>query len=334
MIESVSSNTHQYTHIGDTLPCYITILKNKLRKVYYLNYISIIIHGFSSIIMIYLLSINKNTYYVPYTMSYQSWESLKKTNITKYNCINEYGGRLFTNNHEEFCIFTKYYTIKCINYKDDYCFGLNLGYLVIFFHIASFVFQLCAIITDFTGPILGYKYESMIMLSKNPLRFIEYSISASIMLVSIAIVNGITNFDIIFSIAILSAVCQLCGLVVEYIKEIELKWLVYLIGWLQFGWAYTMIFLTFFRAMYNSYSKPPNFLYIIVYDLFFFYLSFGFVQFIELIYLTHLRCTEPCCKSNKLDPCIKEMMYITLSLISKTLLGWIIFFNVLINNNI
>ena len=87
----------------------------------------------------------------------------------------------------------------------------------------------------------------MIEDNKNPLRFIEYSFSASIMLISIALLNGVTDINLIVSIAVLTAACQLCGLAVEYVNELKIKWLLHLTGWLQFFWAYGIIGHAFFK---------------------------------------------------------------------------------------
>ena len=51
----------------------------------------------------------------------------------------------------------------------------------------------------------------MIDNNKNPLRFIEYSFSASIMLIAIALLNGVTDINLITSIGVLTAACQLCA---------------------------------------------------------------------------------------------------------------------------
>ena len=48
---------------------------------------------------------------------------------------------------------------------------------------------------------------------------IEYSFSASIMLIAIALLNGVTDINLITSIAVLTSSCQLCGLAVEFIKD-------------------------------------------------------------------------------------------------------------------
>jgi hypothetical protein len=101
--------------------------------------------------------------------------------------------------------------------------------------LLSFFFQLLAAITDYTGSIFGYKYSEMIEEGRNPLRFIEYSFSASIMLISIALLNGVTDINLITSIAVLTAACQLCGLAVEFVDQIRIKWFIaFKTGWLQF----------------------------------------------------------------------------------------------------
>ena len=186
----------------------------------------------------------------------------------------------------------------------------------------SFLFQLLASITDYIGPIFGYQYSKMVENGKNPLRFIEYSFSASIMLISIALLNGVTDINLITSIAILTSACQLCGLVVEFLENIALKWLLHFTGWLQFIWAYGIIGHAFFKSIEvakdNSTPGPPSFVYVIVIALFLLYSSFGFVQLFELIY------------HNNFDPFKKEKAYIILSLTAKLLLGWMIFSNVLI----
>jgi len=52
------------------------------------------------------------------------------------------------------------------------------------------------------------------------------------MLISIALLNGVTDINLITSIAVLTAACQLCGLAVEYVNELKIKWLLHLTGWL------------------------------------------------------------------------------------------------------
>ena len=107
----------------------------------------------------------------------------------------------------------------------------------------------------------------MINKSKNPLRFIEYSFSASIMLIAIALLNGVTDVNLITSIAVLTSACRLCGLAVEFIENYKIKVMLHFTGWLQFCWAYGIIGHAFFKSIEAadiSGTGPPNFVYVIV----------------------------------------------------------------------
>jgi hypothetical protein len=279
------------------------------------NYFAIFGHFASAIAMIALLN-GKQSFIIPYTETFAKWNS-KESNSS---C--PIGSRGFNTTEQEFCITTVTTPVSCDN---DICYGIDLGWLIISFHILSFTFQLAAEVSNWIGPILGYKYDTMIENNKNPLRFIEYSFSASIMLIAIAILNGVTDINLITSIAILTAACQLCGLAVEFVDDSRMKWLLHFIGWLQFAWAYGIIFHAFFRSIKSSNDNnvpgPPNFVYVIVILLFLLYSSFGFVQLIELIL------------GDNFNKYTKEKSYVVLSLTAKLLLGWMIFSNVLVLSN-
>tara|TARA_B100000963_G_scaffold12624_2_gene9739 strand:- start:925 stop:1824 length:900 start_codon:yes stop_codon:yes gene_type:complete len=278
------------------------------------NYFAIMGHLVSAITMI-ALYIPKNSLIIPYTESYLEWDKVNS------NTTCPLGSRSFDTSDGDFCIGTITEPVSCDD--DNNCYGIDLGWLIISFHLLSFVFQSFAAVTNWTGPIFGYMYSDMIDRSKNPLRFIEYSFSASIMLIAIALLNGVTDINLITSIAVLTSSCQLCGLAVEYVEDVRIKRLLHFNGWLQFCWAYGIIGHAFFKsieaAQDNSGTGPPNFVYVIVIVLFLLYASFGFVQLYEL-------CAE-------LGPYTKEKAYVLLSLTAKLLLGWMIFSNVLLLSN-
>lgn len=286
----------------------------------YYNYLAIIGHFISFFAMTVLYTtVSESNVVIPYTETFQKWEHIEQ------NATCPLGSRPFDTSDGNFCIMSSTQPIDCNN--ENECYGIDLGWLVISFHVLSFLFQLIAALTDVVKqPICGYRYSEMIPKSTNPLRFIEYGISASVMLVAIALLNGITDINLVVSIAVLTCACQLCGLVVEYTKDIVLKWLLHFTGWLQFACAYGIIFSAFFKSIENSPEDagPPNFVYIIVVALFLLYSSFGFVQLVELCYLS---CDK------RINPYSKEVSYVILSLIAKSLLGWMIFSNVLIFSN-
>ncbi len=280
---------------------------------YVMNIWAIFGHLISATIMTYLY-INTSSLVIPYTESYLEWKQLEENST----CV--IGSRQFNTSDGDFCIGTVTKPVSC---DGDDCYGIDLGWMIISFHILSFVFQTFAALTEYTGPLCGYKYSEMIERSKNPLRFIEYSFSASIMLISIALLNGVTDINLITSIGVLTSACQLCGLAVEYIDDRRIKWLMHITGWLQFCWAYGIIGHAFFKSIEaandSSGVGPPSFVYVIVVALFLLYASFGFVQLAELI--------------TDIKPTIKEKSYVILSLSAKLLLGWMIFSNVLILGN-
>lgn len=327
------------TEDEDVTPGYIVI-----------NWIAIAGHLISALVMVAFLAMYGSVQ-IAYTESYLQWNKVNST----ANCTD--GARkLNTSTNGAFCVEP---TTSAINCSGGECDGLDLGALVVSFHVLSFLFQGVAALSDPCDGFLGYKYSDMIKEGKNPLRFIEYSISASIMLMCIALLNGVTDINLIASIAVLTAACQLCGLVVEYIEDIRLQWLIHLTGWLQFGCAYGIIVHAFVKAS-NAVEgiEPPDFVYAIVLALFLLYSSFGIVQMTELFCKTKRcsgccdffssedppedRCTtigckpggcRTCCpavrKNKQCNPIYKEMVFVTLSLGAKLVLGWLIFTNVL-----
>ena len=361
---------------------------DELQPFQILNIAAVAGHGLSALVMFIYYS-QEEDFTLPTTETYLKWNRL---NTTSQTCTGA-GRRLNTTNNGEFCI-APYTGQVC-----DDC-GIDLGVLIIFFHLLSFFFQGLALATDYTNltslcfgdtwlgyqldksddwegnnfwgeeldqGCLGYKYKVMIEKGKNPLRFFEYSISAAIMLVAIGLLNGVTDINLIASIAVLTSTCQICGLVVEYLDKIELKWILHFNGWFTFLCAYGIIVHAFSKAASAVEGvEPPDFVYVIVLVLFLLYGCFGFVQFIELTCETRLCtfifckfCKEdsgspwcPACriteeqdvvecnrnilrkkkiKKSKCNPKYKEMVYVTLSLGSKLVLGWLIFTNILIN---
>ena len=168
------------------------------------------------------------------------------------------------------------------------------------------------------------------------------------MLMIIALINGIIDIHLLFCIGVLTASCQLCGMVVEYIddKSIGLKWINHLNGWLTFCsayWCITRAFIASSEAVDGV--SPPYFVYLIVLLLFLLYASFGMVQLVELMCITKWMNIGECCKcfvretdsvwcpslrkDEKCNPLYKEMVYVTLSLGAKMVLGWMLFVNIL-----
>ena len=249
-----------------------------------INWAAVTGHLAASIIFTVLYSDGRPNLEIGYTESFLQWvriENQTYNNVilkNKSSCaaLEPEGRPLSTAENGDFCIVP---TTESVGY------GLDLGWLIIAFHFLSFFFQALAGVTDCCkNGCCGYKYSAMIESGRNPLRFVEYSISASIMLICIAFVNGVTDVNLIAAIAVLTACCQLCGLVVEYMEVgSRLKWVLHLTGWIQFLCAYGIITHAFFKSVFAVDGvEPPSFVYAIVFALFALYASFGGVQLTEL----------------------------------------------------
>lgn len=315
---------------------------------FWINWLAILGHLINSIVMMAIYA-NRDSLGITYTENVLEW---KRSNGTCSSTSRE----LETANNGKFCIGPVQNTFDC---DGDPC-ALDYGWMIISFHLLSFVFQLAAALTDCCKKgVLGYRYSNMISEGRNPLRFVEYSISASIMLMIIALINGIIDIHLLFCIAVLTASCQLCGLVVEYIEDINMKWVNHLNGWLTFCsayWCITRAFVASAEAVDGV--SPPDFVYVIVLILFLLYASFGLVQLIELMCITKWMnfkinwfwvcprwCGGGCCQcferetdskwcpsireKDRCNPLYKEMVFVTLSLGAKMVLGWMLFVNIL-----
>lgn len=208
--------------------------------------------------------------------------------------------------------------------------------------------------------LCGFRYKESIASGQNYLRFIEYSFSASIMLIAIALLNGVFDINLIACIAVLTAATQICGVITEYFLALDadrfflMACISHATGWLLFGCAYGVIFHAYFKsALDDPDVQPPWFVTLIVLLIFGFYSIFGVVQ------LTELCCLKPmfkgCCslcdnnrscrtvKKSNIDGRItnvkrcnyqcKEMSYVIMSLASKLSLGWLIYTNFLIRSD-
>ena len=231
-----------------------------------------------------------------------------------------------------------------------------------FFDIASsYLSQLRCSCKGICGTSLcGFRYKESVASGQNYLRFIEYSFSASIMLIAIALLNGVFDINLIACIAVLTAATQICGIISEYFLAQDadrffiMACISHATGWLLFFCAYGVIFHAFIRSATDDPDvQPPDFVWVIVFLIFGFYGIFGAVQLAELC------CLKPmfkgCCslcdnnrfcrtvKESNIDGQItkvkrcnyqcKEMSYVIMSLASKLSLGWLIYTNFLIRSD-
>jgi len=155
---------------------------------------------------------------------------------------------------------------------------LDVRYLIFGFFLLSSSFQaLEALAGDYQGPRL--------------IRFVEYSISSSVMILAIAIQVGLTDiyilvamFTLMFTTNILGLIAELlCYLAETGIGSIYLWILPHSLGWVTCIVAYAPLLDAYLSSTRCSDRSPPGFVNVIVFVEFFMFISFGFVQIYSLV---------------------------------------------------
>jgi hypothetical protein len=217
---------------------------------------------------------------------------------------------------------------------------LSLHWLIVGFHSLSFLFQFLPVIIDPDSPCyitLGCKYPYKKLVEdygRNPLRFVEYAISAAIMLICIALLTGIRDGNLLLMIGILCAACQMMGLMAEYSDGFP-RAVAHFTGWMSLMTAYGVIWAYYIIAAYQAgENKAPAFVHAIVISMFVLFNTFGIIQ------LTQFYCKNDrflLWKGNFVTRRFydivgkeAELSYVAMSLIAKTVLGWVIYAQVLV----
>lgn len=215
---------------------------------------------------------------------------------------------------------------------------LSLWWLVIAFHLLSFVFQAFAMF-GWTCKccksewVRSYKDE-VEKDGTNMLRMIEYSISATLMQISIALVLGVWERLAIIGIGFLTVVCMICGLIAEQLRtaNLAMAWTAHFTGWLAMAGVWTVLGRQFMYTVSQSDNDPPEFVYAIVIVIAVLYLGFGLVQTVQLVLGGDVVMYKAKCCKKEYDYSQNEaieLTYCVMSIVSKTFLGWMIFANAL-----
>jgi hypothetical protein len=164
-------------------------------------------------------------------------------------------------------------------------------------------------------------YNRMLAREQNFARWMEYSISASLMMVLIAMITGVTDFGALLAIFGVNTAMILFGAVQEMMdrpSKGNVNWWPYIFG--CFAGAIPWIIVTI--NIWSSEDRgegPPTFVYGIILSLFLLFNTFS----VNMV-LQYKRVGK--WKSYVYG----EKVYIVLSLVAKTLLAWQIFANTLI----
>jgi len=152
----------------------------------------------------------------------------------------------------------------------------------------------------------------------NLLRYSEYFFSSSLVYWVIASQAGITDLRSLLSLSLTNSAMMLLGYVIEKrfaegASQGELL-ILSLTAWTMFLATWIPVLMSFFTSVTDNPETPPA-VYSVVLVLFFLFASFGLLQ---VLYLGGL------VKDYKQV----ELGYIVLSLVSKSLLAWIVWFGI------
>lgn len=197
----------------------------------------------------------------------------------------------------------KYYVIPHTFHVGD----LDTRYIIFSFFLLSGLFQL---VDGFTG---AYNATSGTKKQPSLLRFVEYSFTAGIMILAIAVETGINDIYTLYCIFTLIFTTNLLGLIAElfcFIAEgllsngdaavmyrmnafltIPLAWqwtIPHFLGWVTCIIGYSPLLDSYMHSTKCSDRGPPGFVHVIVFLEFILFSCFGFVQLYSLYYRTQL----------------------------------------------
>lgn len=150
----------------------------------------------------------------------------------------------------------------------------------------------------------------------NRARWIEYSLSASVMMVAIALLVGIYDLASLIMIFGLVAIMNLLGLVMEVHNQTTKKvnWISYVIGCIAGAIPWVVVGLYFWSSATYGSGDIPSFVYWIYVSIFLFFNCFALNMFLQY---------------KKVGPwrnyLFGETTYIVLSLVAKSALAWQVF---------
>ena len=188
-------------------------------------------------------------------------------------------------------------------------FDLSLPMLIAIF------FFLSAAAHFIIATVYNKKYNANLEKGINKARWIEYSISASIMMVSIALLVGVSDIMSLVMIFALTSIMNLMGLVMEIHNQTTKKtnWISYIIGCLAGAVPWVVIAFYFWMSADNG-KAAPTFVYWIFVSIFVFFNCFAFNMILQYKKI-----------GNWKNYLYGELAYIVLSLVAKSLLAWQVF---------
>lgn len=193
-------------------------------------------------------------------------------------------------------------------------FNINIAYL-----IAAFFFM-SAIAHAIIATKYRKTYEANLKKGINKARWIEYGVSASTMMIAIALLTGVYDISSLFMIFVLTLIMNLMGLAMEQSNQgaKKVNWFAYWVGCL--AGIVPWIVLVKYVGGANIYGTGgiPTFVYFIYASMFIFFSSFAVNM-----------CLQYKKRGKWADYLYGERVYMILSLVAKSALAWQVFFGTL-----
>lgn len=192
--------------------------------------------------------------------------------------------------------------------------NVNLAYLVAAFFFMSAIAHLSL------ATVCREWYEKNLKNHINKARWIEYSFSASTMMIAIAILSGVYDLASLIAIFALTAVMNLCGLLMEVwnAKSRQVNWLSFIVGCIAGIIPWVMIGVYFWGTNVYGSGQIPTFVYAIYGSLFLFFNCFAVNMYLQYKKVGRWA-----------DYLYGERVYMILSLVAKSVLAWQVFFGAL-----
>jgi len=189
-------------------------------------------------------------------------------------------------------------------------FEVNIGIGVVAFLGLSALFHFLI-----SSPWFFGRYKNGLLANRNYFRWVEYSLSSSIMIWLILAINGVTDISALFAIFAVNAAMILFGALQEKYEQPGSGGLLPFIFGSMVGivpWILVLIY--FLRPGSESEAAPPDFVIGIVISLFIFFNTFAINQWLQYKQVGKWKSYLQ-----------GERTYITLSLVAKTALAWQVF---------
>lgn len=189
-------------------------------------------------------------------------------------------------------------------------FNINIGHAVAGFLLLSAIFHFLVI-----SPMFFPRYTAGLRENHNTFRWVEYSLSSSIMIVLILQLNGLANFAALAGLFAVNASMILFGWLQErYTTPGDGDLLPFIFGSMVGIVPWLIIAINLAGPGNTSDATVPGFVWGIIVSLFVFFNGFAVVQWLQYR-----------AKGKWANYLRGERTYIVLSLVAKTLLAWQVF---------